>query len=150
MKTYFLTAILVLTTTAADAASWADKRTSPAKGTKTCTVSLISQSKYLEAHGYPNSRSLSKVLVSKNGSISMGLSEDKYPGSKVYFLIGKHRYVGDGGYYVSVDSAGLQALRNGEVIQFTYTNWPYRAEINGADVLEDFETAYQDCVSFLN
>jgi hypothetical protein len=149
MKTYFLAAILALTAQVADAASWVDKRTSPAKGTKTCTISQISQSKYLEEHGYSNSLSLPKVLVAKNGTISMGLREDKYPGSKVYFLLGKHRYVGNAGFYVPINSAGLQALKNGEVIQFTFTNWPYRGEINGADVLEDFDTAYQECVSFL-
>jgi hypothetical protein len=137
-----------LTIGPAMAASGADKQSSPAKGTKTCKISQY-DSAYLNAHGNVTAFTLPRPYVSKDGSVQMGLAEDTYPGTKVYYLIGTHRYSGDAGYMVPIDKAGVEYLKKDPVIQFTYAHWPYRNEINGADVIEGFDAAYKDCLSFL-
>lgn len=139
-------AVSLLFTVSAMAAS-ADKRSSPAKGTKTCRISQY-KSKYLDEHGNITAYTLPRPSVSRDGSVEMGLADETYPGTKVYYLIGAHRYSGQAGYMVSIDRAGVEALKKDPVIQFTFSRWPYRAEINGADVIEGFDAAYKDCLAF--
>lgn len=126
----------------------AEKRSFPAKGEKTCTINQYA-SAHLNALGHTSSRTLPRVSVDKNGSISMSLAEDTYPGSKIYLLIDGHRYSGLERFYIPLDKTALAALKAEKVIEFTYTNWPYRRDINGSDVLEDFASAYDDCLIFL-
>lgn len=132
----------------ASAAS-ADKRSSPAKGTKTCRISQY-QSPYLAAHGNPNAITYPRPWVNKNGSVEMGFAEDLYPGTKIYYLIAGHRYSGPAGYMVALDKFAVEALKKDPVIEYTFTRWPYRNEINGADIIEGFEAAYKDCVAFMS
>jgi hypothetical protein len=131
------------------AASGADKQSSPAKGTRTCKISQY-DSKYIANHGNLTAFTLPRPFVHKDGSVEMGLADETYPGTKVYYLIGDHRYSGQAGYMVPIDRAGVDALKKDPVIQFTFSRWPYRAEINGADVIEGFDASYKDCLKFLN
>lgn len=142
-----LLALLVANSGEAEAAS-ADKRSSPAKGTKTCKISQY-DSKYIAEHGNLTAYTLPRPSVNKDGSVEMGFADQTYPGTKVYYLIGTHRYSGDAGYMVRIDGAGVEALKKDPVIQFTFSRWPYRTEINGSDVIEGFAAAYDDCLKFL-
>lgn len=145
------TAVLVclsaLSIANANAAS-ADKRSFPAKGTKSCKITQYG-SKYQAEKGNPNTRTLPRPTVNKNGSVEMGFAEDLFPGTKLYFLIGGKRYAGPAGYMLPLDKAAVDALKKDPVIQFTFTRWPYRNEINGSDVIEGFDAAYQDCLAFM-
>ncbi|MGM4906292.1 hypothetical protein AB8B21_05555 [Tardiphaga sp. 866_E4_N2_1] len=137
----------VATADQANAAS-ADKRSFPAKGTKTCRITQYS-SKYQSEKGNPSTRTLPRPSVNKNGSVDMGFAEDLYPGTKLYFLIDGRRYVGPAGYKVGLDKRAVEALKKDPVVQYTFTRWPYRNELNGADVIEGFDAAYQDCLQFM-
>lgn len=149
MKAVVLATIGLAMTVPALASSSADKQSSPAKGTKTCKISQY-DSKYIAEHGNLTAFTLPRPYVHKDGSVEMGLADETYPGTKVYYLIGGHRYSGNAGYMVPIDRAAVEALKKDPVIQFTFSRWPYRAEINGADVIEGFDAAYRDCLQFLN
>lgn len=131
------------------ATAGADKRSSPAKGTKSCKISQY-DSKYIAEHGNITAFTLPRPFVHKDGSVEMGLADETYPGTRVYYLIAGHRYSGDAGYMVPLDRVAVEALKKDPVIHFTFSRWPYRAEINGTDIIEGFQAAYKDCLLFLN
>jgi len=83
--------------------------------------------------------------VYQDGTVGLAVNEDTYPGTNAYFLVDGKRYSGDGDGYVKVPAAAA-----GGLVQYTYTNWPYRNEVNREDVLGGWDAAYAECVAFLN
>lgn len=131
----------------------------PAKGEKSCVISQLT-SEFLERRKdelHANSRvkfyvqtmSSLKFSVKRNGSIAVSVVEDKYPGTRVYFMVDGKRYVGDAGYQLPLDSHALTALKQEKQVDFTYTAWPDRNEISRQDVFSDFAKAHTDCVEYL-
>lgn len=138
--------------------SFAEKQESEARGKKSCHVKQY-QSAYLASKRidqvnktvshYATDMSDVFVRVYKNGSAGIAVTEDTYPGTNAYFLIGGKRYSDDGDNYASLDSRAIEALKRDEVIKFSWTNWPYRNEVNREDVLAGFRNSYDQCVDFL-
>lgn len=133
--------------------AFADKESSPAKGTKTCHVRqygsahLNSLRKAEEAKfGMSTVPRMSDLFarVWADGRVGLAVSEDTYPGTHAYFLAGGKRYSGDGEGYTTVPATAAEGL-----VQFTYTSWPYRNEISREDVLGGFRAAYAECLAFL-
>ena len=75
--------------------------------------------------------------------------DDTYPGSMQYFMIDGRRFSSRSGYYADLNAAAVAALKQDPIIDFTYTDWPYRNEISRKDVFSGFAKAYDDCVRFL-
>lgn len=141
-----------------ESVSFAEKKNSEARGTKSCHVKQW-QSAYLArkridtvtrtVSHYSSDMSDVFVRVYANGRVGIAVTEDTYPGTNAYFLIAGKRYSADGDSYASLDSHALDALKRDEVIKFSWTNWPYRNEVNREDVLAGFKQAYDDCLGFL-
>jgi len=136
----------------------ADKTNSEAKGTKTCVIrQWPSAYKTKAAMGSAIAggvrsyykMSNTNISVARDGRIGIAVTEDIYPGTKQYFLIGGKRYSGKGDHYVWLDAAAKTALTEGKVIKYNWQDWPYRAEHNDEDAYAGFNAAYQECLSFL-
>ena len=133
--------------------AYADKESSPAKGTKTCHVRQL-ESAHLDQlrageqakFGMSTQPYISELFakVWPDGSVGLAVNEDTYPGTDAYFLVGGKRYSGDGDGYVKVPASAA-----GGVVQYTYTSWPYRSEISREDAFGGWEAAYQECLAFL-
>jgi hypothetical protein len=133
----------------AEPTAFAEKVESPARGTRTCRVKqYTSHFRKREGLGLGDTALGVQVIVQK-GQSYIGLAEDIYPGSTVYFLIDGHRYSGRAGRGIPLDSTGLAALKKDPVIDVSWRNWPYGHEANSKEVLEGFSKAYADCLSFL-
>jgi hypothetical protein len=139
--------------------AYADKKTSPAKGTKTCLVkqwtSAHQTKKYHESAqrigsvlNYMTQSSNIHFRVDRNGSLGVAVGESTYPGMRSYFLIGEQRYSADGDRYADVTTA-LPLLRKEAVIKYAWHKWPYRNEVNQEDVFAGFSEAYDQCLRFL-
>lgn len=148
MKRLILAVLAMTIAAPAAAATGVEKKTFPAKGTKSCRIGQWGGS-YQTAKGNPSVRTLPRPYVQRDGSVQMGFAEDLFPGSKVYYLIGDKRYVGDASHLVPIDRKGVQELKKGALIQYTFTRWPHRNEINGADIIDDFAVHYDDCAAFM-
>jgi hypothetical protein len=142
-----------------NAVSSADMETSEARGTKTCHVKQYTSAYLAKQRINVTTRTVSHyatdmsdvfVRVYKNGSAGIAVSEDTYPGTNAFFLIDGKRYVADGDSYASLDKQGIDALKKDSIIKFSWTNWPYRNEVNREDIIAGFEKSYNDCVNFLN
>lgn len=139
--------------------STAEMETSEARGTKTCHIR-----QYTSAHlakkridtttktvrYYASDMSDVFVRVYRDGSAGIAVTDDTYPGTNAYFLIDGKRYVADGDNYASLDRKAIDALRADPIIKFSWTNWPYRNEVNKDDAIAGFSKSYQQCVDFLN
>ncbi len=138
--------------------AYADKRSSPARGTETCFVKQIT-SAYLtrqrinaerETGGYvPTGLTDFYVKVERDGTARISVNEDTYPGTKQFFLIAGRRYAGPEDEYIRLDAPAVAALHAEQVVQFSWTDWPYGSEHNGADILAGFTSAYNECLAFL-
>jgi hypothetical protein len=140
--------------------AFADKKELAAKGERQCRIAQFT-SPYLDAEHraaeakagvpfYMQTMSYLKFRVLKSGAIMVAMSEDIYPGSTFYFLIDGKRYSGPAKYYLQLDARALAALKQDKLFDFTYTNWPYRNEINRKDIFTGFSRAYDDCLAFLS
>lgn len=140
--------------TAPPPAAFADKDSSPAKGTKTCHVRQYTSAHLEQLRAAEEARfnGMSTVpytsdifaKVWPDGSVGLAVNEDVYPGTDAYFLVGGKRYSGDGDGYVKVPAADA-----GGLVQYTYTNWPYRNEVSREDQFGDWDAAYAECLAFL-
>lgn len=137
----------------APAVAFADKQSSPAKGTKTCHVRQYTSAHLESLRAAENAKYGMSTIpytsdlfarVWADGKVGLAVSEDTYPGSKAYFLAGGKRYSGDGDGYVTVPAKAA-----GELVQFTYTSWPYGSEISREDQLGGWDAAYAECLAFL-
>ena len=127
---------------------------SPARGTKKCTITQIWSGYKMRKAGAasPHSEKHSSHFMAhvfKDGSVGLAVSASTYPGSKVYFRLGGKRYTGDARHYVKMNRAALDALKSDQVVQFSWKDWPYGSEENDEDVLTGFSAAYDKCAAFL-
>jgi hypothetical protein len=90
--------------------------------------------------------SIVQVNVLSSGAVQISVREDTYPGSTVYFLIDEKRYSGRADLWLKIDAHALAALKAEKKIDTVWTKWPYRREINDADVLAGFTKSYEDCL----
>lgn len=140
------------------AKAYADKRSSPARGTEVCLVKQLT-SAYLTRKklnderetGYyiPAGTTDFYVKVERSGVAKISVSEDTYPGTMQYFLIAGRRYSSPEDEYVTLDNHALAALHAEQIVQFSWTDWPYGASHDGADILAGFTAAYNECLAFL-
>jgi hypothetical protein len=139
--------------------STAEMKTSEARGTKTCHIKQYTSAHLAKKRIDPATKTVSYygtdmsdvfVRVYKDGLAGIAVTEDTYPGTNAYFLINGNRYVADGDSYASLDRKAIDALKKDPVIKFSWTNWPYRNEVNRDDVIAGFSNSYQKCVDFLN
>ncbi|MBB3944705.1 hypothetical protein GGQ73_000630 [Rhizobium skierniewicense] len=139
--------------------STAEMETSEARGTKTCHVKQYTSAHLAKKRIDPATQKVSSygtdmsdvfVRIYKDGSAGIAVTEDTYPGTNAYFLIEGKRYVADGDNYASLDRKAIDALKKDPVIKFSWTNWPYRNEVDKDDVIAGFSKSYQQCVDFLN
>lgn len=139
--------------------STAEMETSEARGTKSCHIKQYTSAHLAKKRIDPATHTVSHyasdmsdvfVRVYKNGTVGIAVSEDTYPGTNAYFLIDGKRYIADGDNYAPLDHKATEALKKDAIIKFSWTNWPYRNEINKDDIIAGFEKSYRQCVDFLN
>jgi hypothetical protein len=149
---FLLASVFLLTQSPALAKVVPEEQSSPAKGTKSCTIQQMTSeylgAKYqadLKQYGYGAQQTAPIVVnVKKGGGVSMQVIADTFPQTRSYFMIAGHRYAGRGAVTVP-----LGPLLKEQLVQFTYTSWPEDQDFNGEDVLSGFAAAYADCVKFL-
>lgn len=154
-----IAAIIALASPLLAQAAEVQKSSPPAKGTKSCVISQWESPFLKERHErdrrssgvpfYARTSSEIKFSVLKGGSLTVSVVADAYPGTKIYFLIGGKRYSGSQRFQLPLDKAALASLRRDEKINFTYTSWPYRTEMNREDIFSGFSRAYDECRSFM-
>lgn len=155
----FACIITIAATHGIHAAASAEPRSSPAKGDHRCVIKQHSSEYLVREHElakaqtgvsfYMQTMSYLAFKVLKSGAVLVSMKEDVYPGSNFYFMIDGKRYSGPASHYVQLDSFALSALKQDRLIDFTYTNWPYRNEISRKDIFSGFSQAYEECLTFL-
>jgi hypothetical protein len=146
--------------TSACARADAEPKSSPAKGTKECLIGQPRSEFVAERHAevvrkmgvkfYEPMTSRLKFRVLKSGSVTVSITDDVFPGTKVYFMVGGKRYAGGARQQLRLDGHALTALKQDQPIDFTYTIWPYRNEVNRKDAFSGFAAAYDECRRYLN
>jgi len=117
--------------------SFVEKKNSPARGNKTCTIR--------QKHGGGTNI---QIRVYPNGTVGIGVREDMYPGTSTFFLINGKRYSGSQAYYVSLDSAAITALQRQSPIDYSWNDWPYKTEHNQKTIVARFSELFSDCKTF--
>lgn len=139
--------------------AFADKRTSEAKGTKTCIIKQYTSAYRAQQlrplavqnpYTYVYSSKLSNLhfRVDRSGRIGVAVTDTTYPRLKSFFLIDGSRFSAEGGYFADV-TAALPALKGNAEIKYAWHEWPYKSEVNQTDVFARFSDAYDDCLKFL-
>lgn len=140
------------------ARAFAEKQTSPAKGTRTCRIKQYTSAHKAKAHWeqartseynfYSSPMSNVHFRIERSGNVGVAVGESTFPGLKSFFLIEGARFSADGDHYADV-TAAVPSLRKDAVIKYAWHKWPYRNEINEEDAFAGFADAYEECLKFL-
>jgi hypothetical protein len=135
--------------------AFAEKLESPAKGTRTCEINQYEsahRSFWVDAGSvriFRKNGSEIRFRVSRTGAVDVAVKKTTYPGSLLFVKVGKLRTSGRGDAWVRLPNSMVSLIKENQVIETTWPDWPYNSDVNNSDVFRGFEKAYTECLSYL-